>query len=62
MCYQDQCQGLNMAEWKITTSEVIVYTTVVEAEDPNEAYDKLGDAETIESYRYGWQVDKFEEL
>lgn len=62
MCYQDQCQGLNMAEFKITTSEVVVYTTVAEADSEEEAYDKLGDSEQVESYRYGWQVDEIKEL
>ena len=51
-----------MAEFKITTSEVVVYTTVVEAESKEEAYDKLGDSEQVESYRYGWQVDEIKEL
>lgn len=62
MCYQNQCQGLNMAEWKITTSEVIVYTAIVEAENEEQAYDKLCDVENVESYRYGWQVDEIKEL
>jgi|TARA_R110000772_G_scaffold119135_3_gene225096 hypothetical protein len=56
-------KGMKMKTFKIYSSETVLYETIVEAKNEDEAYSKLHlDELTDEVDRIYWQTDNIEEV